>query len=88
NLNAGGDTVPGVTYKFIVTDHDEIVTPYTSGFLRDKNPLATNVVLQNLCITDLDDHFALMLDPIVFHEIDAFFNPAAIQTVNCLSALH
>ncbi|KAF8985011.1 hypothetical protein BGZ46_006301 [Entomortierella lignicola] len=88
NLNAGGDTVPGVTYKFIASEYDEIVTPYTNGFLRDKNPLVYNVVLQNLCITDLDDHIAQMLDPIVFHEMDAFFNPAAIQTVNCLSALY
>ncbi|KAF9186559.1 hypothetical protein BGZ49_004172 [Haplosporangium sp. Z 27] len=88
NLNAGGDTVPGVTYKFMVTEYDEFMTPYTNGFLRDKNPLVSNVVLQNLCIIDLDDHIDQMSDPIVFHEIDAFFNPAAIQTVNCLSAFY
>ncbi|KAF9345606.1 hypothetical protein BGX26_002961 [Mortierella sp. AD094] len=88
NLNAGGDTVPGVTYKYIASKFDEVVTPYTNGFLRDKNPLVTNVVLQNLCAVDLDDHVTQMLDPIVFHEIDAFFNPNAPQTVNCLSALY
>ncbi|KAG0002320.1 hypothetical protein BGZ79_003188 [Entomortierella chlamydospora] len=88
NLNAGGDTVPGVTYKFIVSQHDEVVTPYTNGLLRDNSPHVTNVVLQNLCLTDLSEHALMMLDPIVYHEIDAFLNPNAIQTVNCLSALY
>ncbi|KAF9915113.1 hypothetical protein FBU30_002161 [Linnemannia zychae] len=87
NLNAGGDTVPGVEYKFIVSKFDEVVTPYTNGKLRDNNPLAKNVVLQDLCSVDLSDHVLQMADPIVFHAINAFLNPQAPQTVNCLSAL-
>ncbi|KAF9950320.1 hypothetical protein BGZ70_001420 [Mortierella alpina] len=87
NLNAGGDTVPGVSYKFIVSKFDQVVTPYTNGQLKDKSALVQNVVLQNLCAVDLSDHVLQMADPIVFHAANAFFDGAAPQTVNCLSAL-
>src|SRR5205823_6328002 len=40
-LNAGGDTVPGVRYTVIETEHDEVVTPYTSAFLT--GPDVTNI---------------------------------------------
>ncbi|KAF9935838.1 hypothetical protein BGZ75_001799 [Mortierella antarctica] len=86
NLNAGGDTVPGVSYKFIVSKFDQVVTPYTNGQLKDKNALVQNVVLQNLCAVDLSDHVLQMADPIVFHAANAFFDGAAPQNVNCLSA--
>ncbi|KAH7060136.1 secreted lipase [Linnemannia elongata] len=88
NLNAGGDTVPGVQYQFIASKYDEVVTPYTNGFLRDNNPAVKNIVLQDLCSLDTSSEHALqMLDPIVFHKINAFLSPSAPQTVNCLSAL-
>ncbi|KAG0354416.1 hypothetical protein BGX24_006917 [Mortierella sp. AD032] len=86
NLNAGGDTVPGVQYQFIASKFDQVVTPYTNGFLRDNNPLVKNVVLQDLCPLDLSEHALQMLDPIVFRKIDAFLTPAATQKVDCLSA--
>ncbi|KAF9582676.1 hypothetical protein BGW38_010898 [Lunasporangiospora selenospora] len=86
-LNEGGDTVPGVQYKYIVSAFDQVVTPYTNGYLRDKNPLAKNVKLQDLCMVDLSDHVLQMADPIVFHSINSFFDSKAPQTVNCLSAL-
>ncbi|KAG0296255.1 hypothetical protein BGZ96_009901, partial [Linnemannia gamsii] len=53
NLNAGGDTVPGVQYQFIASKFDEIVTPYTNGFLRDNNPALQNIVLQDICSLDV-----------------------------------
>ncbi|KAF9383533.1 hypothetical protein CPC16_008879 [Podila verticillata] len=87
-LNAGGDTMPGVAYKFIASKADLLVTPYTSGFLRDNNPLVENVTLQDLCSVDLSGHIALCLDPIVFHSVRTFFDPTAPQTVGCLDALH
>ncbi|KAF9951348.1 hypothetical protein BGZ72_007121 [Mortierella alpina] len=87
NLNAGGDTVPGVSYKFIVSKVDKVVTPYTNGLLRDTNPLVKNVVLQSLCPTDVSEHVLQMTDPIVFNEINAFLDPKALQIVNCLSAM-
>ncbi|KAG0045362.1 hypothetical protein BGZ90_008475 [Linnemannia elongata] len=87
NLNAGGDTVPGVQYQFIASKYDEVVTPYTNGFLHDNNPAVKNIVLQDLCSLDTSEHALQMLDPIVFHKINAFLSPSAPQTVNCLSAL-
>ncbi|KAF9419993.1 hypothetical protein BGZ94_009250 [Podila epigama] len=85
-LNEGGDTVPGVKYKFIVSQYDGVVTPYTNGYLRDKNPLVQNVRLQDLCSLDLSEHALQMADPIVFHSINAFLTPSEDQNINCLDA--
>ena len=75
-LNEGGDTVPGVQYKFIVSKFDEVVTPYTNGRLRDKNPLVQNVVLQDLCAVDLsgkDRHLLTLLYPVIPPSPPPFF---------------
>src|SRR3954466_3762681 len=53
-LNAGGDTVPGVSYTVISTRYDEVVTPYTSQALSG----AHNVTLQNLCVADITERAA------------------------------
>ncbi|KAF9287948.1 hypothetical protein BGZ74_000990 [Mortierella antarctica] len=86
-LNKGGDTVPGVSYHFIQSQYDEVVTPYTSGRLRDNNPLVKNIKLQDLCSLDLSEHAFQMLDPIVFHSVNAFLSPSEDQNINCLDAL-
>jgi triacylglycerol esterase/lipase EstA (alpha/beta hydrolase family) len=57
-LNAGGDTVPGVRYTVIETEDDEVVTPYTSAFL--SGPAVTNVTLQDQCPDDHADHLAAL----------------------------
>ncbi|KAI9238522.1 MAG: secreted lipase [Podila humilis] len=87
-LNAGHDTVPGVDYHFIVTETDEIVTPFVNGFLKDKNPRVENVVLQDLCPLDVLEHMLLILDPIVFHSINGFLTPTAKREISCLDLLH
>lgn len=86
-LNAGHDTVPGVDYHFIVTETDEIVTPFVNGFLRDKNPRVENVVLQDLCPLDVLEHMLLILDPIVFHSVNGFLTPSAKREISCLDLL-
>ncbi|KAG0333568.1 hypothetical protein BG000_009065 [Podila horticola] len=58
DLNASGDTVPGVEYLMITSKLEELVVPYTNGFLRDKNPLVHNMVLQDLCPLDISEHAA------------------------------
>ncbi|KAI8599368.1 secreted lipase [Dissophora ornata] len=87
NLNAGGDTVPGVQYLMVGSKYDEIVTPYTTGFLRDNNPNVKNQVLQDWCSLDYSEHILQMFDPVAFNGAHAFFTPAADQTISCLDLL-
>jgi triacylglycerol lipase len=80
-LNAdGGPEVPGIDYTTIMTTHDELVVPYTSGMLP---PPATNIVLQDVCPTDLDDHLLEAFDPVVAQLIFNALDPAHAQPVVC-----
>lgn len=60
NLNAGGDTVPGVSYVVIATRYDEVTTPYRSTFLTaGPGATVTNITLQDGCPIDLSDHLSM-----------------------------
>ncbi|MEV6686623.1 alpha/beta fold hydrolase [Streptomyces sp. NPDC051130] len=84
NLNAGGDTVPGVAYTVITTKYDEVVTPYTSGFL--SGPNVRNVVVQDLCALDFSEHVAIGLtDRIAWHEAANALDPAHAERTTCAS---
>ncbi|MEU1556425.1 alpha/beta fold hydrolase [Streptomyces scabiei] len=84
-LNAGGDTVPGVTYTVLATKYDEVVTPYRSQFL--SGPNVRNIVIQDLCALDLSEHAAIgLLDRIAFHEVVNALDPAHATPTTCLSA--
>jgi len=63
-LNAGGDTVPGVNYLVIATRYDEVTTPYRTTFLT-AGPGATvrNVTLQDGCLLDKSDHLSMTYSP-------------------------
>ncbi|MBD9728276.1 alpha/beta fold hydrolase [Streptomyces caniscabiei] len=83
-LNAGGDTVPGVTYTVLATRYDEVVTPYRSQFL--DGPNVRNIVIQDLCALDLSEHAAIgLLDRIAFHEVVNALDPAHATPTTCLS---
>jgi triacylglycerol esterase/lipase EstA (alpha/beta hydrolase family) len=83
-LNAGGDTVPGVTYTVLATKYDEVVTPYRSQFL--DGPNVRNIVLQDLCALDLSEHAAIgLLDRVAFHEVTNALDPAHATPTTCLS---
>jgi triacylglycerol esterase/lipase EstA (alpha/beta hydrolase family) len=85
-LNAGGDTVSGVKYTVIVTKYDEIVTPYTSGYLSGSN--VTNLLLQDSCSLDLSEHATIGLtDVIAFHLAANALDPAQATPATCLTAL-
>lgn len=71
-LNAGGDTVPGVEYTVIQTRYDQVVTPYTSAFLSGAN----NVLLQNQCVLDLGDHLSMPYDHIADADVLTALDPA------------
>ncbi|MGE5288209.1 MAG: esterase/lipase family protein [Micromonosporaceae bacterium] len=82
NLNAGGDTVAGVTYTVIETKYDEVVTPYTSAFL--SGPNVTNVTLQNQCFLDLTDHLGIIYDPVALHDVLNALDPAHATKPTCV----
>ncbi len=57
HLNAGDETPGDISYTNIVTSHDEVVLPYTSGYL--SGPNTTNIRLQDKCPFDLSDHLLI-----------------------------
>ena len=85
SLNAGGDTVAGVSYTVIETRNDEVVTPYTSAFL--SGPDVTNIIVQNQCPLDQSDHLELAADPVALADVLNALDPAAPVTVPCLVVL-
>jgi len=60
DLNAGDETVPGVSHTVIETIHDEVVTPHTSAFLA--GPDVTNISLQSQCPQNFSDHVSITYD--------------------------
>ncbi|GAA1269608.1 alpha/beta fold hydrolase [Kitasatospora nipponensis] len=84
-LNAGGDTVPGVSYTVIATRYDEVVTPYTTQFL--SGPNVHNVLVQNLCPTNVPDHVLMAVDPVVLHEVRHALDPQHVGEADCWANL-
>ena len=58
NLNAGDETPGDVSYTQVVTRNDEVVVPYTSGYLAE-GPQTTNLTVQDLCPTDQPEHVTI-----------------------------
>src|SRR5699024_4649082 len=56
-MNAGGTYAPGVEYTNIMTEYDELVVPWTAGYVEAPN--ATNIVVQDGCSLDYSDHLAI-----------------------------
>jgi triacylglycerol esterase/lipase EstA (alpha/beta hydrolase family) len=84
-LNAGGETVPGVAYTVIQTRFDQVVTPYTSAFL--SGPNVKNVLLQSQCALDLGDHLSMPYDHIVAADVLTALDPAHPQGFLCTPIL-
>jgi pimeloyl-ACP methyl ester carboxylesterase len=79
-MNAnGGPRVPGIAYTMLMTDHDEAVTPYTSGYMAG----ATNIVLQNVCPDDFSEHVAMAFDTNVDQLLLNALDPAHAKAVHC-----
>ena len=62
NLNAGDETPGAVSYTQIETRYDEVVTPYTSGFLAADGNAVTNMTLQDKCPNDTSEHLRTPYD--------------------------
>ena len=67
-LNADDETPGEVDYTNVVTRYDEVVVPYTSGYLeggRDTEQL-TNVAIQDTCPVDLSEHVFAPTSPTTY----------------------
>jgi triacylglycerol esterase/lipase EstA (alpha/beta hydrolase family) len=80
-LNAGGDTVPGVTYTVIESVFDEVVTPYSAAFLN--GPDVTNITLQQQCPLDISDHLAISFDATALRDVLNALDPANAVAPTC-----
>jgi triacylglycerol esterase/lipase EstA (alpha/beta hydrolase family) len=67
-LNAGDDTIGNVAYTNIATIYDELVIPYTSGFLRNDGN-NTNVTVQAQCPFKFVAHITVATDAAVYNGI-------------------
>ncbi|MEY2468966.1 MAG: hypothetical protein QOF21_1664 [Actinomycetota bacterium] len=80
-LNAGGDTLPGVEYTVIETMYDVIVTPYESAFL--DGPNVNNFTLQDICPLDFSEHLGTAFDPIALQLIFNALDPSTAVAPTC-----
>jgi triacylglycerol esterase/lipase EstA (alpha/beta hydrolase family) len=83
DLNAGGETVPGIDYTVIQTRYDDVVTPYTSAFLKAA-PNVKNILLQNVCGLDFTDHLGITYDPVAQGLVLNALDPAHARTPPCV----
>ena len=71
-LNDPDETPGAVDYTQVVTRRDEVVVPYTSGFLAP-DPHSTNITVQDRCAADNAEHLTLPMDPqAIAWVLDAF----------------
>ena len=82
-MRAGGVAVKGISYTNIVTTHDELVSPYTSGI----EPGMRNIVVQSRCSTDYTEHFEIAADPVAAGYVLNALDPAHPRTVPCTTVL-
>jgi len=80
-LAAGGAAAPGVTYTTVMTRYDELVIPYTSGYM--DGPGHTNHVLQEVCPRDVSEHLAVAVDPVAAQLTFNALDPPDARRVDC-----
>lgn len=61
-LNFGDESPGAVSYTNLVTRLDNVVTPYTSGFLKAA-PNVRNIRIQDYCPANRSDHVTVVADP-------------------------
>lgn len=83
-LNAGGDTLPGINYTVIGSRYDEVSTPYTRTFMT-AGPGATvnNITLQDGCGIDFSDHLSGMYSHRMVGYVKKALNPASTASIPC-----
>jgi pimeloyl-ACP methyl ester carboxylesterase len=74
-----------IDYTTVMTRYDEVVTPYTSGYLDRRN--VDNWVLQDHCERDLVGHSGVSFDPIAAQIMLNALDPARAKPVPCIPVL-
>lgn len=82
-VSEGGSAVPGIEYTTIMTKFDELVTPYTSGFLEGAN----NIVIQDECPQDFSEHLSLATDANAAQFVLNALDPVNAEPVTCYPVL-
>jgi triacylglycerol lipase len=80
-VNQGGPGARSVRYTNVMTRYDELVIPYTSGFM--DSPNATNIVLQDGCEVDFSEHLQVAYNPRVARIMLNALDPAHKKPVPC-----
>jgi len=78
-LAEGGAAVPGVEYTTVMSKYDELVVPYTSGYLEG----ADNFVLQDLCPLNWSEHGAMAADPVAAQITFNALDPEHASPIEC-----
>ena len=82
-MRTGPVAVEGVVYTNIMTKHDELVSPYTSGSEKGMR----NIVVQDKCATDFSEHFEIAADPVGSVVVLNALDPAHPRPVPCMLVL-
>lgn len=82
-LSEGGLAVDGVNYLNLMTQYDQIVLPYTSGFAEGME----NVVIQDVCPADYSDHLSVVSSPTALDLTLRHLDPADDRAVRCAVTL-
>lgn len=80
-LIEGGAAAPGVEYTTIMTSLDELVVPWSSGYMAA--PRAHNYVLQEICPHDYSEHTLVAFDPVAAQLTFNALDPEHAQNVTC-----
>lgn len=80
-LNAGGDTVPGVEYVTIGSRVDEMIQPFSN--IAVQGPGARNITIQDLCPANQTGHFHMVYDPFVHDLLVGVLDPANAPAPVC-----
>lgn len=83
-LNANGDTVPGIDYTIVGTRYDEVTNPYDLTFLKaGPGAQVSNITLQDGCDQDLSDHLTMMYSPRALSIVLRALDPAQHADLAC-----
>jgi pimeloyl-ACP methyl ester carboxylesterase len=81
--SGGGPAVASVDYTMIMTRNDELVVPYTSGWM----PGADNHIVQRECALDQSEHLSIIFDPVTAGLIQNALDPKHAEPVPCTLVL-